>query len=112
MKNEITIKIYDEAGNFAENKDKARDIRLNKIFPALDAGDTVILDFSRVTSTTQSFIHALISDVIRKKGIDVLDNLLFKNCSDVVKEIIEIVVDYMQEPPEHLPNGIKKSLGK
>lgn len=110
MTKEQTISIFDEAGEFAENKDTARNLRLRRIIPALDIGDTVILDFKRVSSTTQSFIHALISDVIRIKGIDVLDKMLFKNCNEVVKAVIEIVVEYMQEPPVHISNG--KKFGK
>ena len=105
MTKEQIISIYDEVGQFAENKDTARSLRLKKILPALDAGDIVILDFKRVSSTTQSFIHALISDVIRTKGINVLDKMLFKNCNEVVKAVIEIVVEYMQEPPAYASNG-------
>jgi len=92
-----TISIFDRAGAFAENKDIARDIRVNEILPALDAGEEVVLDFEKVEAATQSFVHALISDVIRKFGSDALDRLSFKACSPVVKKLIGIVVDYMQE---------------
>ena len=57
----------------------------------------VTLDFENVDSTTQSFIHALISDLIRHYSIDVLERIYFKNCNEMVKKLIEIVVDYMQE---------------
>ena len=92
-----TIKIFPEAGSFAENKDVARELRLKKIIPLLDKGEGVILDFEQVDSATQSFIHALISDIIRKYGIEILDDIFFKNCSDTVKKIISMVTDYMQE---------------
>ena len=101
--NEITINLLPLAGTFAENKDTARDIRREQILPALEQNKTVILDFSGITSATQSFIHALISHVIRQHGIDVLDRLLFKSCNDVVRNIVSIVTDYMQyeeEPTE------------
>ena len=49
-----------------------------EISPALAIGQQVILDFSGVDSTTQSFIHALISELIRAGGPEVLDNLSFK----------------------------------
>lgn len=91
------IKIINIAGNFAENKDLARDIRIKKIIPALERNDEVILNFERVEGTTQSFIHALISDIIRKYGAEVLDKITFKNCNETVKKIINIVVEYMQE---------------
>lgn len=92
----MNIKLYPLVGSFAENKDIARDIRVNKIVPFLGKKE-ISLDFKGVESATQSFIHALISDLIRKEGIGVLDKVFFKNCNDVVKKIISIVVDYMQE---------------
>jgi hypothetical protein len=91
------IKIHPVAGNFAENKDIARDIRVNEIIPTLDRNEEVILDFEKIESATQSFIHALISDLIRKYGSEILDKISFKNCNEITKKIITIVVDYMQE---------------
>lgn len=91
------IIIFERAGAFAENKDIARDIRLQEIIPALDQKEEVVLDFEKVDAVTQSFIHALISDVLRNYGNDVLDRVAFKSCNETVKKIINIVVDYMQE---------------
>ena len=89
--------IFDKAGAFAENKDVARDIRIREIIPALEKNEEVVLSFEHVDAATQSFIHALISDVLRKYGSDVLDRIAFKSCNDTIKKIINIVVDYMQE---------------
>ena len=93
----IEIKLLPIVGSFAENKDLARDIRLKKIIHVLENKQEITLDFDGIDSTTQSFIHALISDLIRKYGIDVLDKIYFKNCNETVTQIINIVVDYMQE---------------
>ena len=84
-------------GSFAENKDLARDIRKKKIIPELEKGEKVVLNFEGIDSATQSFIHALISDLIRKYGSQVLDEIYFKNCSETVQKIISIVTEYMQE---------------
>jgi hypothetical protein len=92
-----TISIFNKVGAFAENKDTAREIRVTEIVPALNGGEEVVLDFEKVEAATQSFVHALISDVIRKFGSDALDRMSFKSCGPVVKKIIGIVVDYMQE---------------
>lgn len=92
----ITIKLKPIVGSFAENKDKAKELRIKKINPVLKKGQDVELDFEGVTSATQSFIHALISQLIRQYGIDVLENIHFKNCNNTVQKIIEIVTDYMQ----------------
>ena len=92
-----TVSIFNRTGAFAENKDTARDIRVMEIIPALNGGEEVVLDFEKVEAATQSFVHALISDVIRKFGGGALERMSFKSCSPVVKKIIGIVVDYMQE---------------
>lgn len=110
---EKEIRLFEKTGDFAEDKDVARDIRMNEIFPALQSGAAVVLDFQGITSATQSFIHALLSDIIRKKGIEVLENISFKNCNDIVKGIINIVVDYMQESPRDLRKAYSlKEVGK
>lgn len=91
------LEIRAHAGAFAENKDTARTLRLNEIIPALERKEEVVLDFAGVDATTQSFIHALISDLMRKYGSEVLDRIEFKSCNDTIKKIITIVVDYMQD---------------
>ncbi len=91
------IILFDKVGAFAENKDIAKDIRLQEIIPALTKNEEIILDFEKVGAATQSFIHALISDILRNYGNDVLDRITFKSCNDTIKKIINIVVDYMQD---------------
>ena len=93
----IEIKMSEIVGNFAENKDLAREIRLNNIIPSLEKNEEVVIGFEMVDAATQSFMHALISDLIRKYGSEVLDKISFKNCNETIKKIISIVVDYMQE---------------
>ncbi len=94
MKN---IVILDRAGMFAENKDIARDIRKQEIIPVLEKNEGISLDFHGVNIATQSFIHALISEILRDYGPDILDQITFKSCNNTITEIINIVVDYMQE---------------
>ncbi|KKU50232.1 MAG: hypothetical protein A3F53_01050 [Candidatus Zambryskibacteria bacterium RIFCSPHIGHO2_12_FULL_48_10] len=93
----ITINIKQEAGEFAENKDIARDFRINTILPTLNKGEEIIIDFTGVDGATQSFIHALISEPFRKHGDNVLDKVKFKNCNKTVQKVITIVTEYMQE---------------
>lgn len=91
------IRIHPLTGDFAENKDRAMEIRTEQILPSLENGEEVILDFQDVDLATQSFIHALISGLLRRYGGDVMDYLLFRNCNEEVQKIISIVVEYMQE---------------
>ena len=92
-----TISIRDHAGAFAENKDVAQKIRVDDILPALERREEVALDFAGVDAATQSFIHALISDLFSRYGNDVLDRVIFRSCNETVRQIIGIVSDYMQE---------------
>ncbi len=91
------IELLSRTGDFAEDKDVAKKIRIIEIDPEIKQNKKIQLDFAGVTSATQSFIHALISQVIRDNGIDALDNIQFKNCNSRVKTIIEIVVEYVQD---------------
>lgn len=102
----LTVKLFELVGEFAEDKNKAKEIREGTILPAIEERRLVVLDFDKVNSATQSFIHALISEAMRRKGAAALDFLRFKNCNEVVREIISIVVAYMQAPPQsHNGNG-------
>lgn len=91
------ILLFEYTGDFAENKDIAKNLRIDIIEPEMKIGNKVTIDFDNVTSATQSFIHALISEVIRVFGVDIIDNLLFKNCNDQIKTIIRIVIEYVQD---------------
>jgi hypothetical protein len=91
------IKIKQLAGEFAENKDVAKRVRINEIMPALAKGEEVIIDFNGVSGATQSFIHALVSDPIREYKEMSFDKLMYKNANDDIREIVSIVYRYMQE---------------
>lgn len=92
-----TIKILKFAGEFAENKDIAKKVRIEVIIPSLSKGNQVIIDFEGVGGVTQSFVHALISDPIREYKDIAFDNLFYKHVKDDIKGIISIVYRYMQE---------------
>ena len=90
------IKVLEFAGEFAENKDKAATVRQDIVFPTLRGHERLTLDFTGVAGATQSFVHALIADPIRKLGTGVLELISFKGCNASVKGVVGIVVDYVQ----------------
>ncbi|MFN8621171.1 MAG: STAS-like domain-containing protein [Chloroflexota bacterium] len=94
-----TVAVAPIAGSFAENKDAARELRVAEIETALRDEDEVTIDFAGVELATQSFVHALISAVIRQFGPSVLDRILFVRCTEEVQRVIEIVVEYSQDDP-------------
>lgn len=91
------IELKESLGEFAEDKDRAREIRVKQILPTLEKNMELVLNFKGIELITQSCMHALIADVIRKFGPNSLDMITFKNCSPNVKGIIEIVIEYSQE---------------
>ncbi len=94
----MKIMMEKHCGAFAENKDQARDLREKYIRPALESSDDIIvLDFSGVDSSTQSFIHALISGFFQELGETALLRFEFHNCTKAVKSIIGTVVNYSLE---------------
>jgi hypothetical protein len=98
------------AGDFAEDKDVAARLREEQIRPALATGHRVVLDFGGVRVATQSFVHAVISEVLRTYGESVLNRLTFRGCSKAVRGIIETVVQYSLESldeQEYGPAGEK-----
>jgi len=92
-----TIKLGKLAGEFGENKDIAKQVRIRELMPNLSKGNEIVIDFSGMTGATQSFIHALISDPIRQFNDRAFDAISYKNTNSDIREIISIVYRYMQE---------------
>ena len=88
------VRVVELAGPFAENKDTARSIRVERILPALEGGQRLVIDFGSVTNTTQSFIHACLAEALRKGGDAVLDRIEFKACNSVVRSVVATVAEY------------------
>ncbi len=124
MSGNVEVRVNAGANGFAEDKDSAKELRKEVIMPSLLANKTVILNFCGVTSSTQSFIHALIAEPLQKMGEGVLRRLEFRSCAPQVKNLVELVVDYslggfstggpmqigasIEKPPSHRPVGGKK----
>jgi len=92
------IIISEKCGNFAENKDIAKYYRESIIRPRIKNNDVPItIDFNDIDSSTQSFIHALISDIFQKDGEKALEYFEFKNCNEAIKSLISTVINYSLE---------------
>ena len=91
------VQMYDLVGDFAENKDIAKRLREEIVLPTLEKGRAITFDFEGVNGVTQSFVHALVSDALRKYPEIVYDNVFFKNANEEIQKIITIVYDYIQE---------------
>jgi hypothetical protein len=90
------VNIVLDAGpdGFNDDKDEAKRIRENTIIPTLAADDCVVLDFSEVKSSTQSFVHALVGEALQRFKEPALEKIQFKNCTPLMKGLVQLVVDY------------------
>lgn len=89
----IEIKVPPGIDGFVEDKDLARSLRTERIIPALNAGERVVIDFSDVKYATQSFVHALVGEALKRFGEGALSDIEFRNCSQQLKSVIGLVVD-------------------
>ena len=91
---QVTVKIQNSVAGFSEDKDKAKLIRTKTILPAIERKQHVILDFSEVTYSTQSYVHPLIGEALQKYRDTALEQIEFKGCSPQLRSLVEMVVDY------------------
>jgi hypothetical protein len=94
----MKVNIIDFSDTFAEDKDIARAIREDYIFPIYaTTSEDIVLCFDGIDSTTQSFVHALISDLLQKFGEPALERLVFEKCSPAVRSLVATVINYSLE---------------
>ena len=99
----MTVSIAGATGDFAEDKDIAAEIREGRVRKAVQSRKEVVLDFSGVSLVTQSFVHALVSDILRTSGEKALKYIVFKGCNEGVRGIVETVVQYSLETMDDKP---------
>ena len=62
-----------------------------KLEAALDAQETVTIDFEGIEAT-QSFVDELVGMLVLKRGPSVLQSLKFRRCSNDMKSIVQFVL--------------------
>lgn len=88
------ISVQPGPSGLTEDKEEAKQLRVERLLPALARGEEVVLDFSGVGYATQSYIHALIGEALQRYGKSALRQLEFRNCVPTLRSVIELVVDY------------------
>ena len=77
--------------NYLGSRFRARELR-EELEQLLARADEIVLDFTGMKSATQSFIDELVGVLILTHGPDVVQRLVFKGCSEDIKEILSFVV--------------------
>lgn len=89
MRSQVAIQAYAQSGHFVGTRHTAQSVR-ESIEQVILQGDEVVFDFTHV-EVTQSFIDELVGVLILRHGPSVLDQLVFKSCSESVRAILEFV---------------------
>ena len=76
---------------FLGSRFRARELR-EELEGLLSPANELVLDFTEMVSATQSFVDELVGVLILKHGPDIVRHLVFKGCSENIKEIISFVV--------------------
>jgi hypothetical protein len=77
---------------FDEDNPAAIRVRNEQLRPRIENGEVVLLDLEGVRAPTQSFVHALLSEVFKIPGS--LARLSFVNCTPSAREVLKAVAAY------------------
>lgn len=90
---ELYIDMYNYCGERCEVKLEAINLRERKIVPAIQKGETVILDFSHAITATHSFLTALLADSIKILGLKSYKQIKIIGANETIRTIIDFVFD-------------------
>jgi len=90
------IPVTPDVLQIAQNKLAAAEMRDQQILPALGLPGEVCIDFRDVRLTTQSYVHALVAEPLRRLGVEgVKKRVRFTGARDQVKQVLKIVLSYV-----------------
>lgn len=87
----IVFLIEHTHNKFIGGRHEALELR-SEIERLLSQVEELVLDFTGVKSATHSFVDELIGRLVVERGPRVAQRLIFKGCSDDIKEMIRFVV--------------------
>ena len=92
------LNIYNYFGKNAEDKAAAISYRDKHLFAAVDSGQIIVIDFDGVSSTTHSFLNALLASPIRRLGMSAYKRIRITRASSDIRETVDYVFDDNTSP--------------
>jgi hypothetical protein len=89
----ILIGIENFFGKYAEDKEAAIKLRDKRIFPAIEEGKNVLINFENVVSSPHSFLSALLASPIKSLGMSSYKRIKFVNATPEIRETIDFILD-------------------
>lgn len=93
MAKEKYIDMNNYFGTRCEVKEEAINIRDRYIIPALDANQTVVLDFSNTNFATHSFLVALLATPIQKLGLLSYKLIKIQGANSTIRATLDFIFD-------------------
>lgn len=93
VENRHYLHVYNYFGRYADNKEDAIKHRDKYIFPSIEEGKALLIDFQDVESSTHSFLNALLASPIRRMGIRAYKRIRIVNATKDIRETIDYVLD-------------------
>lgn len=87
------ISIQNYFGRHAEEKEAAIKFRDNRIFPEINAGKSIKIDFADVVSAPHSFLSALLASPIKHLGLSAFKAIKIVNATPEIRETIDFIFD-------------------
>ena len=92
-KSQYYLSIENYFGTFAEDKEAAIKFRDSRLFPELNGGKTILVDFKNVTASPHSFLSALFASPIKSKGLAAYKTFKFVNAISEIRETMDFILD-------------------
>lgn len=87
------VSIFNYFGRYAEDKEAAIKFRDSRIFPAVDAGQNIVIDFDNVVSSPHSFLSALLASPIKSMGMRAYKRIKVVNAPTEIRETIDFILE-------------------
>jgi hypothetical protein len=87
------INISNYFGFYAEDKEAAISFKRDKIFPALESGKKILLDFKGIESSPHSFLSALLASPIKSTGMRAYKIFKIVNATPDIRETVDFIMD-------------------
>ena len=87
------LNVFNFFGRYADDKAAAIRFRDKNLLPQIDAGKSILLDFSHVETSPHSFLNALLASPIKRLGISAYKKIRIVNATPAIRETIDYVLD-------------------
>ncbi|GLO44197.1 hypothetical protein PPUN109347_07590 [Pseudomonas putida] len=89
----FVIGIFNFFGKYAEDKEAAIRFRDKRVFPAIEEGKSIVIDFDNVVSSPHSFLSALLASPIKILGMSAYKKIKVVNAAPEIRETIDFILD-------------------